>query len=107
MDIENKKVRNFNLALASCTLLIECIDNTIENLAFETKYKVLARKFQRECEKITNRMFRACLNKDELAAYEGNEINVKLIKYIFESIPVMENEEIEDMIEILKMKKSS
>lgn len=104
MDIKDQelmeiKLRNFALAMASCSLLIECIDNTIENTLFETKYKVVARKFQKECEKVTNKMFRACLKGDEAEAYEQNEMNVELIKELFQAIAKLSPNEVTRILE--------
>jgi hypothetical protein len=92
------KLRNFSLAMASCSLLIECIDNTIENTLYETKYKVLARKFQKECVNITNKTFGACLEKGQQIAYEGNEMNIKLLKELFEIIPKLSTDKINEIL---------
>lgn len=98
---EEMQAKNFALALAACSLLIECIDNTFYNLLFDTKYKVIAKKFQKECEKVINKMFRACLKEDEAEAYEQTESNIGLIKELFEAVSKLDSDGINKILDAL------
>ncbi len=99
-EIKNQG-RNFALAMAATSVLIECIDRTFETKFYDTEFKFIARKFQKKLEKVINKIFKACMTEDEKDSYEENEKNIKLICELFAGLAKMDTEEIQKLVDTI------